>query len=187
MTYVARMQQHIQERPPEDGISVSKELKADNSAAPCKPFADMSLLASSDSNKQSIKHKRTKYGKKARKYNLDFGVFSISYSESDPLRKGRTEDATAKKLNFELIANGLLRRGFSLLCERSLGVWQYSLRPLSIFTTSDPIFDRCVSGDLLGAKQLCIEGKASPFDVTYGGFTLLHVSASLGNQPSILG
>ncbi|KAL8923610.1 MAG: hypothetical protein Q9208_004557 [Pyrenodesmia sp. 3 TL-2023] len=103
----------------------------------------------------------------------------MDQSQAHALHSG-SKNAIANELSFQPLINGILRSGFSLLRERSLGAWQYSLRTFSTFTTGDAICQFCVSGDLLGAKRLCSRGIASPYDVTHGGFTLLHIAATYG-------
>lgn len=156
MASVARLQQHVLTKPANDRTRVSAL------ATHCKPPVDRSPRPTSESKKQIIEHKRTDCWKNVRKYNLIIGILSISSTESQPTSKSKTIDTAVKELNFYPTVNYILRRGFSLLCERYLGVWRYSLRTFSTFTITDLIFQLCVSGNLMGMKQLCSEGKHHP-------------------------
>ena len=115
------------------------------------------------------------------RYNLILGVLSITRSKSkNSVAKARSKFGSSKieKLIFQPNITRYLQRSFSLLCEHSFGAWQISLRTFSHFTTDDPIYQCCVSGDLYEAKELCNAGYASPFAVTQDGYTLLHVRYS---------
>ena len=61
---------------------------------------------------------------------------------------------------------------------KSYGRWQYTFRSYRIFTFDDPIYTVCSFGDMELVHRLYVEGKATPYDTTCDGWTLLHVSSN---------
>lgn len=173
--HVARQQQQSPRKPPDGWPEITDHFQAHGQPGLCKSLTEQDGLTRPISDKPNMRQRRLKQRYVIRSYNLYFGLLSVVRSESDSTINGKLRTATANGLMFQPIVDGMLRSGFSLLRERSLGAWQYSLRTFSTFTTGDAICQYCVSGDLLGAKELCRQGRASPYDVTNGGFTLLHV------------
>ena len=68
------------------------------------------------------------------------------------------------------------RKGFEVLKFHAYGVPQPLFRPIRIINGQDAIWKACMRGDLVEAQGLCGKGLATPYDVTLGGFSLLHVS-----------
>lgn len=175
--HMAQQQQQSPWKPVDGWAVITDQSQAHGQVKSCRPCAEKDGLATPDSDRPSMRHRRLKQRYSARNYNVYFGVLSLVRSGSDSAPNGGWKNTIANELSFQPLMNGILRSGFSLLRERSLGAWQCSLRTFSTFTTGDAICQFCMSGDLLGAKQLCGQGRASPYDVTHGGFTLLHVSS----------
>ncbi|KAL8762129.1 MAG: hypothetical protein Q9184_001814 [Pyrenodesmia sp. 2 TL-2023] len=115
------------------------------------------------------------------RYKTFFGVFILTRIKREPTPQDGGDDLEAKELVFRPYANRFLDISFSLLSEGSFGAWRYSLRIFRTFSTDDPIYICCVMGNLSGVKDLFSEKKASPFDVTRDGFSLLHIAAAFGN------
>ena len=87
----------------------------------------------------------------------------------------KAEDTRSTEYNFR-VRRWVSRRGYMLICTRIYGLWQYCFRSYRLFTWRDHIFAACALGDLKLVQRLCIEGQATPFDTTCGGWTLLHVT-----------
>ena len=66
-------------------------------------------------------------------------------------------------------------RGYVLFSKCVYGLWQYSFRSYRTYSHKDPIFIACALGDVEQVYRLCVKGQATPFDTTYGGWSLLHV------------
>ena len=88
----------------------------------------------------------------------------------------KTEIARNKEVYIRRNQRWLVWRGYGTLAEDSYGGWRYLFRSYKIFNLDDPIYLACVSNDLSKVQQLCSQGRATPFDTTQDGWTLLHVS-----------
>ena len=72
----------------------------------------------------------------------------------------------------------IVRRAFTLECEKALGQWTHTFRMIRIVPDNSPVFKLCATEDQSGVLTLFESGQASPFDQTTSGITLLHVSKS---------
>lgn len=176
---VIHLQRQLLRKPPEYNAATCDRVQSWQLPELSKRDLEATSMTGSNIDGTSIRHRRNVSSRETSRYNLGFGVLSISRSKSkhtNPRQEVRWVEAQITELSFQPSTLHYFQRCFSVLCERSLGAWQYSLRTFSIFTTDDCIYYCCASGDLDRAKQLCREGRASPSSVTNNGFTLLHVS-----------
>ena len=65
--------------------------------------------------------------------------------------------------------------GFEVLLQRSFGRPHYVFRTFRIITMDDPVWQACALGNLEQVNHLFASGRASPYDQTENGSTLLHV------------
>ncbi|MCJ1438870.1 hypothetical protein MMC27_008260 [Xylographa pallens] len=114
-------------------------------------------------------------------YWLPLGTLIVRSRQSDQGQVDADEE-DVKRRDYEFRPRPwIFRRGFSIFATQLYGLWQYSFRSYRIITMQDPIYAACVSGDLGSVQRLCSQGKASPFDRTSSGWTLLHVAAALAD------
>ena len=69
----------------------------------------------------------------------------------------------------------MLSLGFEIVLARSFGWPQHTFRTFRIISRTDEVWSACVIGDLEQVERLIADGKASPYDCTEDGATLLHV------------
>ncbi|MCJ1399660.1 hypothetical protein MMC11_002862 [Xylographa trunciseda] len=114
-------------------------------------------------------------------YWLPLGTLTVRSRQSGQ-NEVDAEQGDVKHKDFEFRPRPwIFRRGFSIFSTQLYGLWQYSFRSYRIITMADPIYAACVEGDLGRVQRLCSQCRASPFDRTSDGWTLLHVAAALAD------
>jgi hypothetical protein len=84
--------------------------------------------------------------------------------------------ATLKTTRVISIHLPILQRSFSVASQWALGQWTHTFRVTRIVPDTASIFKLCATANLTTIRQVFNAGKASPFDQTPCGITLLHVS-----------
>ncbi|KAL8904039.1 MAG: hypothetical protein Q9207_003531 [Kuettlingeria erythrocarpa] len=177
---ISRSQQQILWKPPNTITIVPREF-AIRPPVSQKPNEHVIPASKTNHEKHQNQQRRLLRQKDSSRYGTFFGTFVLTRTKYISTLEDKGDDLEAQELTFYPHANRYLNRGFSLLSEGSFGAWRYSLRTFGTFTTEDPIYICCVMGDLSGVENLFSKKKASPFDVTRDGFTLLHIAAAFGN------
>jgi hypothetical protein len=88
--------------------------------------------------------------------------------------------ATLKTSRVISIHLPILQRSFSVGSKWALGQWTHTFRVTRIVPDTASIFKLCATTNLTTIRQVFNAGKASPFDQTSCGITLLHVSSVHG-------
>lgn len=70
----------------------------------------------------------------------------------------------------------LTNRAWELCCYQASSGWNVTIRTYNIIPDDSDAFNFAISGNVSGLQKLFMTGKASPFDVTCYGTTLLDVS-----------
>ena len=134
---------------------------------------------SKSTNAAVASHIRGSYTKKKQAENVTYWLplgTLIVRSRQSGQGQADADEEDVKRRDYEFRPQPwIFRRGFSIFATQLYGLWQYSFRSYRIITMQDPIYAACVSGDLGSVQRLCSQGKASPFDRTSSGWTLLHV------------
>lgn len=111
-----------------------------------------------------------------------FGSFSylaIAFQHQDTDR-AMNESAVAEDNPIEyqktiIFSLPFWRRGLAISTSSKYGFWTRTLRISPVIPQDSLIFDLCETGDVQMIQKLFRKGLASPFDITEGGHTLLHV------------
>lgn len=112
------------------------------------------------------------------KYWSFLGIIFVRSRESCDTRTEKEAEMQGKEIQFRPPL-WMFTRGLTILSTKVYGHWQYLFRSYRIITLEDPLFVASICGDLDRVKRLCAEGKATPFDTTSDGWSLLHVSCVL--------
>lgn len=99
-------------------------------------------------------------------------------------RKARSRVRTTKrvpKYSYK-VTPWLTNQVWELNMTRSSNGWDACLRSYNTVSVESPIFTCCRTGDLAGAMQLLDAGRASVYDRTPEGWTVLHASTILCSQ-----
>ena len=109
-------------------------------------------------------------------YWLIVGTLSIGSKTSTTVDNKTHKEIPQSGEYYVRVRSSIIGRAFEILSTKIYGFWQYSFRSYRIFTVDDPIYKACTSGDTKLVQQLCVEGHATPYDTTFDGWSLLHVS-----------
>ncbi|PTB65979.1 hypothetical protein BBK36DRAFT_1203298 [Trichoderma citrinoviride] len=71
-----------------------------------------------------------------------------------------------------------LSRLYELISEPAIAGWTYTYRVYNVIPDNSEIIARVKMGDVVGVRQMFSSRKASPFDKSQGGESLLHYAAS---------
>ncbi|KAL8835963.1 MAG: hypothetical protein Q9170_003120 [Blastenia crenularia] len=180
-------------------------LRSCESIESCKQFEEKSANSGFNLDKTGTQKRKNVSRKDVSRYNLVFGVLSISWSEStypEPRSKTGWEGANTKELTLQPNSNWYFQRGFSFLYEHSLGAWHTPLQVAAKCSGSIIVRDRDASDlrllsndteninskpkrtseDYLNTLRALVENGGDPMVANFRGDTSLHIHTGAINQ-----
>ena len=167
----------------EDFMSTTQDMKSVSTSGP----KDATYSVSKATNPRAMAcRKALSNSRDEKSYWLVLGTLSIG-SKASSTNDYDLHGETAQSEEYYIrMTNRISQHALEIFSTKIFGRWQHSFRSYNILTFDDPIYKACVSGDVELVNRLCVEGRATPYDTTSHGWSLLHVSMFSMNEKSDL-